>query len=70
LGVGPHDFLYADNMAYASILRDAQVPLTLREFPTLNHGFFSYTGISTDSLDAAQLLCADLKLHFELASKA
>lgn len=70
LGVGPHDFLYADNMAYASILRDAKVPLTLREFPTLNHGFFSYTGISTDSLAAAQLMCADLKSHFNLASKA
>lgn len=70
LGVGPHDFLYADNMAYASILRDAKVPLTLREFPTLNHGFFSYTGISSDSLVAAQLMCADLKSHFDLASKA
>ena len=70
LGVGPHDFLYADNMAYASILRDAKVPLTLREFPTLNHGFFSYTGISTDSLAAAQLMCADLKSHFDLAGKA
>ena len=70
LGVGPHDFLYADNMAYASILRDAKVPLTLREFPTLNHGFFSYTGISSDSLAAAQLMCADLKSHFDLASKA
>jgi len=70
LGVGPHDFLYADNMAYASILRDAKVPLTLRDFPTLNHGFFSYTGISTDSLAAAQLMCADLKSHFDLAAKA
>jgi acetyl esterase/lipase len=70
LGVGPHDFLYADNMAYASILRDAQVPLTLREFPTLNHGFFSYTSISKDSLAAARLMCADLKSHFDLAGKA
>ena len=70
LGVGPHDFLYADNMAYASILREAQVPLTLREFPTLNHGFFSYTSISADSLAAARLMCADLKSHFDLAGKA
>lgn len=65
LGVGPHDFLYADNLAYAQKLRDAQVPLTYREFGTLNHGFFSYTAISDDSLQAAQLLCADLKAHFE-----
>jgi acetyl esterase/lipase len=70
LGVGPHDFLYADNMAYASILRDAQVPLTLREFPTLNHGFFSYTSISADSLAAARIMCADLKSRFDLAGKA
>ncbi len=70
LGVGPHDFLYADNMAYAAVLRAAQVPLTLREFPTLNHGFFSYTAISEDSLHAAQQLCADLKAHFDRAGRA
>ncbi len=67
LGVGPHDFLYVDNMAYAAALRAAQVPLTLREFPTLNHGFFSFTAISADSLQAAQRLCADLKAHFDRA---
>ena len=61
LGVGIHDFLYEDNMAYAKLLREAGVPLTLREFPTLNHGFFSYTAVSKVSLDAAQLLCADLR---------
>ena len=65
LGVGPHDFLYADNMAYAATLRAAQVPLRLRVFPTLNHGFFSYTAISADSLRAAEVLCADLKEHFD-----
>lgn len=70
LGVGAHDFLYADNMAYAAALRAAQVPLTLREFPTLNHGFFSYTAMSQDSLRAAQTLCADLKAHFERAGSA
>lgn len=68
LGVGQHDFLYVDNMAYAELLRDARVPLTCREFPTLNHGFFSYTRISQDSLAAAQMLCADLKSHFEKAA--
>jgi acetyl esterase/lipase len=67
LGVGHHDFLYADNMAYAAKLRSANVQLTLHEFPTLNHGFFSYTRISQDSLAAAKLICADLKAHFEMA---
>jgi acetyl esterase/lipase len=67
LGVGPHDFLYKDNVAYAQVLRQAQVPLTYREFPTLNHGFLSYTAISSDSLAAAQVLCQDLRAHFERA---
>ncbi len=69
LGVGPHDFLYGDNMAYAAALRKAHVPLTLREFPTLNHGFFSYTRISQDSLAAAQRMCADLKAHFDQSTR-
>jgi acetyl esterase/lipase len=55
-------------MTYATLLREAQVPLTLREFATLNHGFFSYTRISEDSLAAAQLICADLKNHFMMAA--
>ncbi|KNZ30684.1 MAG: hypothetical protein AD742_21415 [Methylibium sp. NZG] len=70
LGVGVHDFLYADNMAYAAALRAAQVPLRLRVFPALNHGFFSYTAISDASLRAAELLCADLKDHFEHAGRS
>ena len=65
LGVGTHDFLFADNVTYANALRAAKVPLTYREFPTLNHGFFSYTAISADSLKASQMLCADLKAHFD-----
>ncbi len=61
IGVGPYDFLYQDNLAYARRLREEGVPLVMREFPTLNHGFFSYTAVSQDSLAAAQLLCADLR---------
>jgi acetyl esterase len=67
LGVGVYDFLYKDNQAYAEVLRTAKVPLTYREFDNLNHGFFSYTAISPSSLQAAQLLCADLKQHFDRA---
>jgi acetyl esterase len=67
IGVGPHDFLYKDNVAYLELLRKANVTVTYREFATLNHGFFSYTAISKDSLAAAQLLCQDLKAHFEKA---
>jgi acetyl esterase len=67
LGVGVHDFLYQDNLIYAEILRKAEVPLTYREFTNLNHGFFSFTAISPASLKAAQMLCTDLKMHFERA---
>ena len=70
LGVGVHDFLYQDNIDYARLLHAAQVPLTLREFADLNHGFFSYTAVSESSLAAAQLLCADLKAHFDHAAGA
>ena len=68
LGVGPYDFLYKDNLAYAELLRKSNVPLLYREYATLNHGFFSYTGISVDSERAAVELCHDLKAHFERAS--
>ncbi len=65
LGVGPYDFLYKDNLAYVQALRAANVPLMFREFPTLNHGFFSYTAVSKDSEVAAIQLCHDLRAHFE-----
>jgi acetyl esterase/lipase len=61
LGVGPYDFLYQDNLAYAAALRAAKVPLIYREFPTLNHGFFGYTAISPASAAAADQLCDDLR---------
>ncbi len=67
LGVGPYDFLYQDNLAYADVLRKAHVPLTYREFATVNHGFFSYTAISKACEAAAQQICKDLKEHFERA---
>ncbi len=61
IGVGVYDFLYKDNLAYAQALRAAGVPLLLREFAGLNHGFFSYTGISKACEVAAEGLCVDLR---------
>ncbi len=68
LGVGAHDFLYRDNLAYAQALRAAGAELTLRIYPDLNHGFFSYTAISDASLKASQQLCADLKARLDRAA--
>jgi acetyl esterase len=61
MGVGPHDFLYQDNLAFAAALEAAKVPLTFREFPTLNHGFFSFTAISPVCEAAAEQICRDLR---------
>jgi acetyl esterase/lipase len=61
IGVGSHDFLCQSNRAYAAALRAAKVPLTYREFPTLNHGFFSYTAISPACTAAADRICDDLR---------
>ena len=60
IGVGPYDFLYQDSLAYAQALQAAAVETRLRVFPTLNHGFFSYTAISKDCAAAADSLCDDL----------
>src|SRR5215475_9653458 len=61
IGVGSHDFLYEDSVAYAAKLREAGVPIIYREYPSLNHGFFSYTAISPACAEASDQLCADLK---------
>jgi acetyl esterase/lipase len=61
IGVGPHDFLYNAAVAYAEALRAAKVPLVYREYPTLNHGFFSYTAISPVCAAAADQICDDLR---------
>lgn len=65
IGVGPYDFLYKDNLAYAAKLKADGAEVLLRDFPTLNHGFFSFTSISKDSEAAANLLCADLTALLE-----
>jgi acetyl esterase len=60
LGVGGHDFLYEDNLAYVRLLRQAAVPTVLREYPTLNHGFFGNGAVSSVADAAADELCRDL----------
>lgn len=60
IGVGAHDFLYQDNVRYARALSDAGVPVIFRQYPTLNHGFFSYGNVSAASDQAAEQLCEDL----------
>ena len=61
IGVGSHDFLHEDSVAYAAKLREAGVPIIYREYPNLNHGFFSYTAISPACAAASDQLCDDLR---------
>ncbi len=56
IGVGAHDFLYQDNLAYAQALERAGVPIALMQWPNLNHGFCSFTAISPASEAAANAL--------------
>jgi acetyl esterase len=65
IGVGRYDFLYQDNLAYAAKLEQDGVNVILRDFPTLNHGFFSFTAVSNDSEVASNQLCDDLKAMLE-----
>ena len=61
IGVGSHDFLYEDSVAYTAKLREAGVPVIYRDYPNLNHGFFSYTAISPACAAASDQLCDDLR---------
>jgi acetyl esterase/lipase len=57
IGVGLHDFLYDDNIAYAAALTAAGVAVTLLQWPTLNHGFFGNGAVSVAADEAANEAC-------------
>lgn len=61
VGVGTGDFLYQDNLAFASALNDAGAPVVMRSFAGLNHGFFSYGRVSRRADAAAAQMVEDLK---------
>lgn len=61
IGIGHHDPLLPQNLAYAAALREAGVPVVLREYPELVHGFFGMGKISAGSERAADQLCRDLR---------
>jgi acetyl esterase len=61
IGIGHHDPLLAQNLAYATALQSAGVPTVLREYPDLVHGFFGMGAISTSAEKAADELCRDLR---------
>lgn len=61
IGIGHHDPLLDQNLAYAKVLDAAGVPTILREYPDLIHGFFGMGGISASAEKAADELSHDLR---------
>jgi acetyl esterase len=61
IGIGHHDPLLDQNLAYAKVLTAAGVPTVLREYPDLIHGFFGMGGVSASADGAAHQLSHDLR---------
>jgi acetyl esterase len=61
IGIGHHDPLLAQDLAYAAALRAAGVPVVLREYPDLIHGFFGMGAVSACAEHAADQLSRDLR---------
>jgi acetyl esterase len=61
IGIGHHDPLLDQNLAYAKVLSAAGVPTVLREYPDLIHGFFGMGGVSASAERAADELSRDLR---------
>ena len=70
IGIGHHDPLLDQNLAYAKVLDAAGVPTILREYPDLIHGFFGMGGISASAEKAADELSHDLSTLLNENSKA
>jgi len=68
IGIGHHDPLLPQNRAYADALRAAVVPVVLREYPDLVHGFFGMGAISAGAERAADQLCRDLATTLRLGA--
>jgi len=59
-GVGGLDRALEDVLRFAHSLREADVPVTMRIFPRLQHGYFGQAAISRGADRAAEQMCRDL----------
>jgi acetyl esterase len=66
IAVAGHDVLRDDGVAYARALEVAGVPVTLREFDDMSHGFLRWGGV----VDRARELISDLGAHARTALRA
>lgn len=60
LGIGEYDPLRDEAIAFAEAVRRAGVPVVLRDYPGLMHGFFGMGSVSEASERASDELCTDL----------
>jgi acetyl esterase len=58
IAVAGHDPLHDEGEAYAARLREAGIPVTLLEFPSLPHGFLRFTGPVPAAAAAAERIVA------------
>jgi acetyl esterase len=61
IGIGEHDFLLEDTVVFAKKLEQAGVPVILRQYPTLNHGFFAYGPVTPVAEAASIEMSQDLR---------
>jgi acetyl esterase len=60
IGIGEHDFLLEDTVVFAKKLEQAGVHVILRQYPTLNHGFFAYGPVTPVAEEASIEMSQDL----------
>ncbi|MDO8963625.1 MAG: alpha/beta hydrolase fold domain-containing protein [Coriobacteriia bacterium] len=56
-----HDPLHDDAIMYAEKLHAAEVPVTLRDYPRMCHGFFTFPHMGIDAKPALAEIVVDLR---------